>query len=151
MNHVEEKRKGKRICLLLWIALGISIVTTIVLWFLVNKSNPKYEEVKVIVSSSETKEIVNRKKGTRTYKYEVKVRYEDKIYDLENVHNAYSYLEGKSITAYLANGKLYANKEGVKTATPLAKVYFVFLIGSFGLLILAPSYMAKIKQQNQQK
>lgn len=147
----KEYEKMKRIRLLLWAAFLICLVTTVVLWFLVNKSNPEYEEVEAIVSSSETTEIVNRKNGTRTYKYEVKVRYDGHIYDLGNVHNSYSYLEGKTITAYLANGKLYANKEGVKTSTPLANAYFVFLIGSIGLLIIAPSYSAKIKQYKNEK
>lgn len=147
IKDVDEKRKiMKRNSILLWIAFVLCLVLTIVFWFLMNNSNPEYKEVKATVLSSEKVEYVNRKTGSRTYKYDVKVQYIGKTYDLENAHNAYSYVEGREITAYLANGKLYANTEGVKTNTPIAKVYFVFLFASFGLLIFAPSYTAKLKQ-----
>jgi len=152
MKEEEIKiKKLKRNSRLLWLAFFFFLISTIILWFLMNNSNPEYEEVKAIVLSSEKVEYVNRKTNTRTYKYEVKVRYEGKEYDLHNAHNAYSYVEGRSVTAYKANDKLYANIEGVKTATPIATTYYVFLFGSFGLLILAPSYGAKVRQEKKEK
>lgn len=143
----EEIKKLKRNSKLLWLAFFVCLITTILLWFCMNNSNPEYEEVTAVVLSSEKVEYVNRKTNTRTYKYEVKVRYDGKEYDLHNAHNAYSYVEGRSVKAYKANNKLYANIEGVKTSTPIATTYYVFLFGSFGLLILAPSYGAKVRQE----
>ena len=61
-----EEEKIKRNSRLLWLAFVVCLLSTIVLWFLVNKSDPKYEEVKAVVLSSEKTEIVNRKTGTRT-------------------------------------------------------------------------------------
>lgn len=141
-----EEEKIKRNSRLLWLAFVVCLLSTIVLWFLVNRSDPKYEEVKAVVLSSEKTEIVNRKTKTRTNKYDVKVTFNGKTYDLKNVHDLVSYPKGKTIVAYKAKDKLYANVEGVKTSTPLATVYFICLFGSFGLLILAPSYSAKLRQ-----
>lgn len=150
MNEIKdsnaERNKIKRNSILLWIALVLCIGMAVVFWFLMNNSNPEYKEVKAIVLSSEKTEYINRKTNSKTYKYDVKVEYTGKTYDLENAHDVYSYPEGKEVTAYLANEKLYANVEGVKTNTTVAKIYFVFLFGSLGLLIYAPSYTAKLKQ-----
>jgi len=70
-----------------------------------------------------------------------------KTYDLGNAHSAYEYPKGKVVKAYLSNGKLYANEEGVKTSTPIATIYFVFLFGSFGMLMFAATQTSKISQK----
>ena len=54
-----------------------------------------------------------------------------KNYDLENAHDSYSYRVGSTVTAYLANGRMYANEEGVRNATPQGTAYFAALIASF--------------------
>jgi len=72
---------------LLWIALVVCIITTVILWFAMNKSNPEYEEVKATVVSTKTEQIVNKKTGSRTNLYKVEVRYDNETYDLENVHS----------------------------------------------------------------
>ena len=51
------------------------------------------------------------------------------------------------VTASLSDGKLYANVEGITSSTPVAKVYFVFLGGSFVLLMVAATYSSKYSQQ----
>ena len=116
-----------------------------------NNSNPEFEEVTVMVTSSRTEQIVNRKTGSRTNIYKVNVRYQGKEYELKNPHNTYMYPEGKEVKAYLANGKLYANEEGVKTSTPVAIVYYIFLFGSLGMLFVAPTYTSKyVKDKKEQ-
>lgn len=143
---------NKKKIILLWVAFVACVIITVVLWFAVNKSNPEFEEVKATVQSSTTEQIVNRKTGSRTTIYKVKVRYKGETYDLHNPHGIAAYPEGKSVTAYLYNGKLYANEEGVKTSTPLSTVYFVFLFGSFGMLFVASTYTSKLsKKQNKEK
>jgi len=75
------------------------------------------------------------------------VEFEGKEYELRNVHSAASYYKGQKVKAYLSNDKLYANVEGVKTSTPIATIYFIFLFGSFGMLFVAAMYTGKLSQK----
>ncbi len=134
---------------LMWIINAICLILTIVFWFLMNKTEVKYEEIAAIVTSTSTKEVVNKKTQNRTTFYEVKVEYNGKEYELQNVHGLSGYYEGKSVKALLANDKLYANVEGIKSTSPIAIVYFVFLFGTFGMLMLSATYMSKAKKQVQ--
>lgn len=140
----------KRNIIILWIVFAVCVITTVVLWFVVNNDNVEYEEVKVTVVSATTEQIRNRKTGSTTTFYKVKVRYNGETYDLENPHNVYMYPEGKSVTAYLANNRLFANVEGVQTSTPIATVYFIFLFGSFIMLFVASMYTSKVCQKNKE-
>ncbi len=134
---------------LMWIINAICLILTIVFWFLMNKTEVKYEEITAIVTSTSTKEVVNKKTQNRTTFYEVKVEYNGKEYELQNVHGLSGYYEGKSVRALLANDKLYANVEGIKSTSPIAIVYFVFLFGTFGMFMLSATYMSKAKKQVQ--
>ncbi len=129
----------------MWIITVICLILTIVFWFLMNKTEVKYEEVTATVTSISSKEVVNRKTKNRTTFYEVKVEYNGKEYELQNVHGLSGYYKGKSVTALLSNNKLYANVEGIKSTSPVAITYFVFLFGTFGMLILSATYMSKVK------
>lgn len=134
---------------IMWIVTVICLILTIVFWFLMNKAEVKYEEVTATVTSTATKEIVNKNTQNRTTFYEVKVEYNGKEYDLQNVHGLSGYYQGKSVKALLANDKLYANIEGIKSTSPIAIVYFIFLFGTFGMLMLSATYMSKVKKQVQ--
>ncbi|MCM1063238.1 MAG: penicillin-binding protein [Eubacterium sp.] len=114
------------------IITGILIVAAVLLRGPMANADVEYEEVKVTVVSSDTVQTTYRTGYSRstTTEYEIKVLYQGKEYDLKNAHNAYSYREGSTVTAYLSNGKLYANVEGVQTSTPVATAYFVALIGA---------------------
>ena len=94
---------------LMWIITVICLILTIVFLFLINKTEVKYEEVTATVISTSTKEVLNKKTQNRTKFYEVKVKYDGKEYELQNVHGLSGYYEGKSVKALLANDKLYAN------------------------------------------
>lgn len=130
---------------IMWIITVICLVLTVVFWFLMNKAEVNYEEVTAVVTSTSTKQVVNKKTGSKTNFYEVKVKYEGKEYELQNVHGLSGYYEGKSVKALLSNEKLYANVEGIKSTSPVAIVYFVFLFGTFGMLILSSMYTSKVK------
>ena len=132
---------------IMWIVTVICLILTIVFWFLMNKAEVKYEEVTATVTSTATKEIVNKNTQNRTTFYEVKVEYNGKEYDLQNVHGLSGYYQGKSVKALLANDKLYANIEGIKSTSPIAIVYFIFLFGTFGMLMASATYMSKVKKQ----
>lgn len=109
----------------------ILIVATVLLRGPMDNADVEYEEVKVTVVSSRVKETTVKTGYSRSSitTYDIIVSYQGEEYDLKNAHGS-SY-EGATITAYLSNGKMYANKEGVQTSTPVATAYFVALIGSF--------------------
>lgn len=130
----------------LWILWIACVVATVGLWFGMNKVALNYDEVEVRVLSAVTKKVKNKKNGSTYDFYEIKVDYNGETYDLENAHDSYSYTQGKKIKAYLYKDKLYANVEGVKTATPTANLYFIFLFGSIGLLCFNLYYSGKLKE-----
>lgn len=135
---------------IMWVITVLCLILTIVFWFLMNKVEVNYEEVTAIVTDTSSKSVVNKKTGSKTTFYEVKVRYEGKEYDLQNVHGLAGYSEGARVKALLANDKLYANVEGIKSTSPVAIVYFIFLFGTFGMLILSSTYMSKMKAKKQE-
>lgn len=134
---------------LMWVATAVCLVLTVVFWFLMNKTEVKYEEVTAIVTSTSTREVVNKNTQNRTIFYEVKVEYEGEVYELRNVHGLAGYYKGKTVKALLSNGKLYANEEGIKSTSPIAIVYFVFLFGTFGMVMLSATYMSKAHEKDE--
>ena len=111
---------------IMWIITVVCLILTVVFWFLMNKVEVDYEEVTAIVTDTSSKTVVNKKTGSRTTFYEVKVKYEGKEYELQNVHGLAGYSEGKNVKALLSNGKLYANVEGIKSTSPVAIIYFIY-------------------------
>ena len=134
----------KKKVLILWIIFVVCLISTIGLWFAMNNQNLEYEEVQVTVVSAKTERVKNKKTGSSTDFYKVEVRYNGKTYDLENAHNTYMYPEGKTVKSYLANDRLFADTDGVKTSTPVSTVYFIFLFGSFIMLFVAATYSGKL-------
>ena len=132
---------------IMWLLTVVCFILTIIFWFLMNKAEIHYEEVTAVVTNTSSREVVNKKTGSRTTFYEVKVKYEGKEYELKNVHGLSGYYKGKSVKALLSNGKLYANVEGIRSTTPVAIVYFIFLFGTFGMLILSSTYMSKARKK----
>lgn len=147
MKNTLEKINPKKISFGLWGLFVIAVIGAIFFWFQMNNAKLDYEKVEVKVVSAETTKVKNKKTGNTTNFYDVKVEYEGVTKDLENAHDTYSYPKGKKITAYLSKGRLFANEEGVKTATPVATVYFIFLFSSFILLFAASIYTSKIKEK----
>lgn len=135
--------------IIMWVITAICLVLTIVFWFLMNNQEASYEEVMAIVTDTSSKSVVNKKTGSRTTFYEVKVRYEGEEYELQNVHGISGYYEGKSVKALLSNGKLYANVEGITSTSPIAIVYFIFLFGTFAMFMASAIYMSKSKSKKQ--
>ncbi len=134
----------KKKAILLWCIFAVCLIFTVVMRFAIDAQEIEYEEVEVRVLSAVTK----HHRGAQLVSYEVMVEYNGETYKLENVYNTYQYPQGATVKAYLANnGRLFANIAGVSTSTPLAKIYFGCLYGSFGLLFVAAIYSAKVKQE----
>jgi len=132
---------------ILWGITGLCLILTIVFWFWMNKVEVKYEEVTAVVTTTSSREVVNKNTHNRTTFYEVKVKYENKEYELKNVHGLAGYNKGTKVKALLANGKLYANIEGIKSTSPVAIIYFVFLFSTFGMVMASATYMSKVKNK----
>ena len=123
----------------------LCLILTIVCRVVSDNEVVPFEEVKVTVASSETRQ---RRVSGNTYDYHyVTVRYEGETYELKNVYDSYSYRVGNTITAYLSNGTLYANEAGVQTSTPVAKAYFAFMIATFVLLIIFLSSLSGLSRK----
>lgn len=134
----------KRNAIISIIVMLLCIIATVGLRIAVDRAATDYSEVKVTVVSSETKQ--EKVLGKRQTVYEVIVRYEGKKYELKNAHGTAAYRPGREVTAFLSNGKLYANIEGVKTSTPLAMVYFGFLFASFAMIIVTITMIGKARR-----
>ena len=128
----------------------LCIVATVLLRILSDNTDVDYTEVQAEVVSVSTKETsirVNYSRNTTTT-YEVIVSYMGENYELQNVHAAYLYSEGTTTTAYLSNGKLYANVEGIQSSTPAATAYFVALFSSFGMLFVTLWLWQRERERN---
>lgn len=135
---------------IMWGVTVICFISTIFLWFLMNNSQIKYEEVTAVVTDTSSREIVNKGTNNRTTFYEVKVEYEGKEYELQNVHGLAGYYKGKSVKALLSNDKLYANEEGIKSTSPIAIIYFIFLFATFGMVMLSATCTSKEKSRKKE-
>lgn len=127
------------------IVLLLCIASTVGLNIAVDRSSTAYDEVTVVVVSAE--EYQKEMLETQQTVYDVIVRYEGEEYKLKNVHSIYTYKPGWDTQAFLYGGQLYANVEGVKTATPLAIVYFVFLFASFAMLIVTAMVISRARRR----
>ena len=129
---------NKKLVILMGVGFVVSLVLTIVFRILMDNQNLEYEEVEVRVVSTDTENVrvTTQYSNSTTTKYIVIVRYEGEKYELQNVHSLAGYYEGKTVKAYLSNGRLYANVEGVNTSTPIAYAYFGFMIASFVLFFV---------------
>lgn len=131
-----------------WICGVLTVLCIVAAVFLrISMSNAEldYEEVKAMVLSSATQQTTVRTRYSESSMstHKIRVMYEGKEYDLKNAHNSYSYREGSMVTAYLSNGKLYANEEGVRNASPAGIAYFAALFGSIGMFIITMVVMTK--------
>ena len=132
---------------LMWGLTIVCFILTVIFWFLMNNQNISYEEVMATVTNTSSREVVNKKTHNKTTFNTVMVKYEGKEYELHNVHTLTGYYKGKSVKALLSNNKLYANEEGIKSTSMVAIIYFIFLFGTFGMLMLSATYTSKTKKE----
>lgn len=137
----------KRKVIISVIALLLCIAATVGLGIAADRAETAYDEVKVTVVSAETKQ--KKVLSKRQTVYEIIVQYEGTNYELKNAHGTSGYQPGREITVFFSSGKLYANIEGVKTSTPLAMTYFVFLFSSFGMVIVTTTVISRARRQVQ--
>lgn len=131
------------------VIMVLCIIATVLLRKPMENADLDYKEVTVFVVSSETRNTTVRTQYSSSHltTHDVRVLYEGKEYELKNAHDTYSYREGTSVTAYLSNGKLYANIEGVRNGSPAGIAYFAALFGSFGMFIATMLMLAKTGQK----
>ena len=130
-----------------WCIFVVCVIATVVLRFFVDAQEVEYEEVEVMVLSAETERGYDMQTHSSYEEHEVMVDYQGEMCELENVYDTYSYQVGRKTTAYLSNGRLFANVEGVSSSTPLFMVYFAFLVGCLVLFFVALCYTGKALQE----
>lgn len=129
-------KNKKRIFIITLVVFIITLLTTVSLYIGVNNGEINYEKVQCVVSEVTKKSNYGNK--ANKYDYVIKVSYNGKNYELINTYDSsvYKYYDGAVVEAYLSNGKLYANEAGVRTSSPLATAYFVFLYITMGMFIV---------------
>lgn len=135
-----------------WLCGTLTVLCIIAAVFLrkyMDDADLDYSKVQVRVISSETTRRRVRTKYSTSYQtvYDVKVSYQGEEHELKNCHDSYSYRKGQDVTAYLYNGKLYANEEGVRSASVVGIAYFVALFASIGLFVLTFVLLSKAKKK----
>ncbi len=134
------------------ICLGVMvlfIVAAVVLKKPAENAKLDYTKVKARVVSSESRQKRIKTRYSTSYQtvYDVVLSYGGKEYELKNAHNSYSYRPGSEVTVYLANGKLYADEEGVRNASPLGIARSVAIGGAFLMFIVSMVMLAKTGQK----
>lgn len=132
-----------------YICLGVMVVLIVAAVFLrkaANNAELDYEKVKVRVVSSEDRSKSIRVNGSTStiHEYDIVVSYLGKEYDLKNAHNTYSYREGSEVEVYFANGKMYADEDGVRNGTVAGKAYLVAVGGAFAMFIASMLLLSKV-------
>ncbi|MBR7928271.1 hypothetical protein KBI51_08860 [Aerococcaceae bacterium zg-ZUI334] len=111
------------------ILLLLGIVISISLWTKAQKAALEYTTVEAMVESVET---IYPKGIGEHLEYKVKVLFNGKEYELQNVIDGFSYYSSQKIQAFYADDVLYENIEGIKSNTNEAYIYFV----SLGVIVL---------------
>ena len=115
---------AKKVFIISIIAFVVGLIPTIALNIAVGNAEVEYDTVQTRVVSSESS-----MGGTRRAKqtnYDVVVSYEGKEYKLRNAHTV-SYIPGRTLEAYMSDGEIYADIQGIRTSTPLSTVYFIVM------------------------
>ncbi|MBE6159872.1 MAG: hypothetical protein E7157_02370 [Lactobacillales bacterium] len=128
----------KRIFIITLILCVFSLLSTIVLYMIINNTKVNYKKIECIVSNVTIKRNYGKTNRGNRYDYIVTVLYNNKKYKLNNVYdsNINKYDEGVLVKAYLSKDQLYANEEGVKTSSSISNLYFVFLFVTIGMFIV---------------
>lgn len=131
-----NKQNNKLIIILVLFIL--SLLTTIVLYGKMDNAKFDYEKVKCVVTNVTKKRIYRNRNKTGRYRYIITVAYKEKEYKLKNTYDSsiFQYQKGALVDVYLSNGNLYANEAGVRTSTPVAILYFIFLFATMGIFFI---------------
>ena len=145
-----ERKQAKQYVMFFWICLAgfiIALAGTIILRGKMDNQNLEgIKKVQVCVTYVAEKELRVDGKSTGTT-YEVMVEYMGKEYELiDGGHSPWTY-EGHIGTAYMYEGKIYANENGPATRTGVGTSYSVFLIATIALFVITPSVGAAALQR----
>ena len=132
--YINNKKKFKKLSIVSVILLAVFFLMTVAFYVLSHNQHLSYKVVQVNVISVDIKNPLNK-----IDKDKVVVEYNGKSYEVENLMTNetlkyHTYLSSqKPADAYLANGRIFANVDGIRSTSMIGMIYFVFL---FGTLIL---------------
>lgn len=140
------KSKRRKISLAFTGLLVVCIMLSVFTKIKADNQEDKFEKVSVVTYSG--KQLSN---GMDLSAIEY-VTYNGKIYKLRNSDTLKGTQAGQTITAYLYKDKMYVDKAGAVTSTPLYITYYVFMFLSVALLIVTLMlWFGKSKKQVQDK
>lgn len=132
--YINNKKKFKKLSIVSVILLAVFFLMTVAFYVLSHNQHLSYKVVQVNVISVDIKNPLNK-----IDKDKVVVEYNGKSYEVENLMTNetlkyHTYLSSqKPADAYFANGRIFANVDGIRSTSMIGMIYFVFL---FGTLIL---------------
>lgn len=132
--YIDNKKKFKKFSIVSAILLAVFFLMTVVFYVLSHNQILSYKVVQVNVISVDIENPLNK-----IDKDKVVVEYNGKNYEVENLMTNetlkyHTYLSSqKPADAYFANGRIFANIDGIRSTSMIGIIYFVFL---FGTLIL---------------
>ena len=143
--------KSKKELIIMLLSIVLTVVCLVVTVILNRKvADQTFDEgevqtVKCTITSVTEKSIKINGHVTKTY--EVHGTYNGVEQEIRNVSSSgYSYRKGSTKDVYLYKGKLYGNIEGIKTTTAVGVIYFVFLFGTFGMVVFMTYAITKFCQ-----
>lgn len=132
--YINNKKKFKKLSIVSVVLLAVFFLMTVAFYVLSHNQHLSYKVVQVNVISVDIKNPLNK-----IDKDKVVVEYNGKSYEVENLMTNetlkyHTYLSSqKPACAYFANGRIFANVDGIRSTSMIGMIYFVFL---FGTLIL---------------
>ena len=133
--YINNKNKFKKLSIVSVILLAVFFLMTVVFYVLSHNQHLSYKVVRVNVISVDIKNPLNK-----IDKDKVVVEYNGKSYEVENLMTNetlkyHTYLSSqKPADAYFANGRIFANDDGIRSTSMIGMIYFVFLFGTIILI-----------------
>lgn len=133
--YLRNKRKFVALSIVSGVLLAVFFMVAVVFYILNQNQRLSYTSVKVDVVS-----VHSRTPLSKTDSDKVVVTYNGQTYEVNHLRTdevakyQSHMIMNTPADAYLANGKLYSNVDGVRSGTVIGTVYFVFLFGTMGLI-----------------
>ena len=134
--YIVNKKKFKKFSIVSAILLAVFFLMTVVFYVLSHNQLLSYKVVQVNVISVDIENPLNK-----IDKDKVVVEYNGKNYEVENLMTNetlkyHTYLSSqKPADAYFANGRIFANIDGIRSTSMIGMIYFVFLFGTLILIL----------------
>ncbi|MBE5922904.1 MAG: hypothetical protein E7271_00360 [Lachnospiraceae bacterium] len=150
--YINNKKKFKKLSIVSGILLAVFLLMAVVFYVLSYNQHLSYKVVQVNVISVDIANPLSK-----IDKDKVVVEYNGKNYEVENLMTNetlkyHTYLNSqKPADAYFANGRIFANVDGIRTTTVIGMIYFVFLFGTLILIFTTAILIGCVVEANKRE